>query len=95
MAKLFYEPGDVLLVTKEMRDKATDKPFDWRYFAIVVEADRHHIKVFRVGADKDIVFTLLTVTCKEVRLLDPSEWPDGVHAFRMRAILEGRVKGLM
>jgi hypothetical protein len=96
------QTGDVVMVRRTLRDKDTNKPFDWRYFAVVTRVDR----VDRLRAMMHLILdekdrqptTLWLIKPKEeqqVWYLPEEEWPDGVYAFRTKAILEGRVDAIV
>lgn len=90
-------PGDVIQVNRSMTDKKTGKPYVWRFFAIVVDDDGDEIECVPFGAVsqsfKDQTMTIDPDDRRNtVHHLEPEEWPDGVHANRMRMILIGLVK---
>lgn len=94
--------GDVLMIKRVMADKDTGKPYDWRYLMVVTELKQRglHIAGLRLGAEegRDMVYLYLPSHERrgiEAHWLAPEEWPDGVHAFRMKLILEGRIEGLI
>lgn len=86
-----------------MQDKETKKPFTWRYFMIATKVIRQRIvHGIRLGAPegKDKTSLLLAEPfhpdgLTSVHYLPPDEWPDGVHALRMKLILEGRIDELI
>lgn len=87
--------GDVLMVAMELQDKQRKgKTFTWRYFALVTKTFKHGRFVEALVLDekerepRQLAFFREDTT---IQLLDESEWPDGVHAFRTKAILDGRV----
>lgn len=94
------KPGDVVIVSRRLFDKQTKQPFTWRHFGVVTsnigtrairyivldEKRRERDSIVWFGEDfnedgADI----------HVWYLPEDEWPDGVHAFRTRFILEGRL----
>jgi hypothetical protein len=89
------KPGDVVMVRRQMRDKATQKPFTWRFFMVLVyENDDDVIEGYVVGNErlKDQPLTIRADDGRNlVDVLDQSEWPDGVHAFRLSMILRGLI----
>lgn len=93
------DPGDVLMVARELTDKKTGKPFVWRFFLIVLKHHqmRESVRGLRIGApdDQQMTVGISKEDDNEVWLLDPDEWPDGVVARRMAAILDGKIEGLL
>jgi hypothetical protein len=96
--RIRLEVGDVVMVHMRLNDKQTGKPFWWKWLGAVLEAKgvRHsHFKVIRFGAPegKDEATIRLNFYSEDQRVwfIPPEEWPDGVHAFRTRLILEGRL----
>lgn len=88
--------GDVVMVQRDMEDRDTGKPYVWRYFVIVTEPGRWFARGLRIGAEKGKE----TTTVKfdegwEIQLLAMSEYPDGVHAYRMMHILKGNIEGIV
>ena len=88
-------PGDVLMVHRQMKDKATGKTYLWRFFGLVVTTHgRHAVRLWRIGAKEGQELQQQFIGNHElgqVFFLDPDEWPDGIHVFRTRLILEGSV----
>ena len=96
------EPGDVVMVVRKMRDKRTNKSFDWRFFMVVTEQT--------LALDDPVEGWVLGTTSehlkgKTLRLhvndeknvihyLSPDEWPDGVHQFRMALIMQRKIENL-
>jgi hypothetical protein len=94
------EVGDVVMVHMALRDKVTRKPFIWKWLGVIEEPiGSHAARVIRFGVaeGKDQVRVIWNSgDDKEgvgVWLLPPERWPDGVHAFRTKLILEGRLDG--
>lgn len=91
------EPGDILMVNSSFKPKGMTSYRPWKFFVIVMSSNQYKIVGLRIGADwedKDRSILVLPyrgykTTC---HYLPESEWPDGVHAFRMKAILEGRLE---
>lgn len=87
-------PGDVLMVARQMRDKQ-GKRFVWRFFVVVTRSSRWVIGGIVVGAGDKIKNKELTFDLNDdrntIQLLDVSEWPDGIHAFRMAMVLKGLI----
>jgi hypothetical protein len=91
------EPGDILMVNSAFKPKGTNSYKPWKFFVIVLSANRYKIVGLRIGTDwedKDRSILILPyngykTTCY---YLPEAEWPDGVCAFRMKAVLEGRVE---
>lgn len=92
-------PGDVLMVARRMNDKA-GKPFVWRFFMVVTEYKQlservHGMVVGATGKLADMAYTVQLESARNaVELLDPTEWPDGIHAFRMAMILKGQIEDI-
>lgn len=91
------EVGDVILVSRELRDKETKKPFQWKYFAMVTKVGRGHQRLEHIILDekerepKPLFWSDHAGTEFHVWYLPEAEWPDGVYAFRTKLILEGRI----
>lgn len=86
--------GDVLMVAASLKDKTTGEPYTWRYFGVVVKANRMSVTVIRIGVEppkRDQFSILLSDDRMIIHLLPEDEWPDGIYAFRTRLILEGRI----
>jgi hypothetical protein len=89
--------GDVVMVHKLVeRPRDGSKPFWWKWLGTVVRAQRHQTVVIRFGADEgkdEITFNRHSMGTDNMKVwfIPEEEWPDGVHAFRTRLILEGRL----
>lgn len=85
--------GDVLMVAKELQDKhKKGRTFIWRFFALVTEIKRFHAKVLVLDEkEREPMSQRFSEPNTVIHLLDEDKWPDGVHAFRTKAILDGRV----
>lgn len=88
--------GDVLMVAKELDDKhKKGKTFTWRFFALVTKVSRNQRLVEVLVLDEKerepmrLPFNDARTT---IHYIPDGEWPDGVHAFRTKAILDGRVE---
>jgi hypothetical protein len=88
------EVGDVLMVTRKMRDNK-GKRFNWRFFGCVIEPKRFTARVILLDRDQTMIVPLYQHEEYTIRLLTEDEWPDGVCALRMKAILEGRLDGIV
>lgn len=90
-------PGDVIQVARAMRSKETNKPYTWRFFAVVTYHTWQALSCIPFGAisdkrkDEEMDLTIGREGT-EIYYLAPEEWPDGVHANRLRMILTGLVK---
>lgn len=82
------EKGDVLQVARPCTDAKTGKPYTWRFFGVVVHARVTSAKVRVIGKDYNIN---VNTRVDDISLLDPDEWPDGVHMFRTQMILKGEI----
>jgi hypothetical protein len=94
------EPGDVVMVARQMEDKVTRRPFVWRYFLVVTRSTRWVVAGIIVGAEKatlkDKEFTIdLNDEKNEVQRLTPEEWPDGLLGFRMAMVLKGLIPDIV
>jgi hypothetical protein len=96
------EVGDVIMVHRELKDKQTGKPFTWKYFALITDKKSRSNFVFQhiILDEREREPTWLYAhdyagTSFHMWYLDPDEWPDGVHAFRTKLILEGKVEGMV
>lgn len=89
--------GDVLMVSRPMWDKDTNEQFTWRYFAVVKKKHSGSVDIYRLGAPDSHTGYSMLMNHPEftIHLLEPDEWPDGVCALRMKAILEGRLEGIV
>lgn len=94
------KPGEVVMVKRKLIDKQTKKPFDWRFFALVLGAQRWRIVLYILdGKHREAPSTMSLAelgdpTQTQLWVLPEGEWPDGVHAFRTKLILEGRIEGV-
>jgi hypothetical protein len=93
------EVGDVVMVRRKLIDKETKKPFDWTYFAVIAAVGKSHRVFGHVILDeKDRERTMLMISGDphvRVWYLPEEEWPDGIYAFRTKAILEGRLDDIV
>ena len=83
-------PGDVLMVATECSDKITGKSFTWRWFGVVFEPGTRSTGVLNLTTNKATrihSYSLMQTS----ELLEEPDWPDGVRALRLLAILEGRI----
>jgi hypothetical protein len=88
--------GDVVMVHKLVeKPKDGSKPFWWKWLGVVNRAKRHTTMVIRFGADPGMdevaFYNIGSTDNMKVWFISEEEWPDGVHAFRTRLILEGRL----
>jgi hypothetical protein len=90
--------GDVVVVHIWLDKPKYGKPFMWRWLGTVVKTiGARGARVIRFGADPgkdEITIGFGSPTEREdegVWFLPEDQWPDGVHAFRTRLILEGRI----
>lgn len=88
--------GDVLMVKQmvKFRGETHEKP--WRWFAVVETTDKKGrlARIYRIGADGDEPRYLSIKALRmdeHIWLLHPDEWPDGVHAFRAKMIMTGKI----
>lgn len=93
------QPGDVVMVRRQLIDKKTKKPFDWRFFALVLNIGPRQRFVQWIildgREDREPVATRMDFSEDfQVWFLPENEWPDGIHAFRTKVILEGRFEGV-
>lgn len=94
------EVGDVVMVRRRLHDKETKKPFDWTYFAVITQVMHPGIFQHLILDEKEREPRLLyaaEATAEDLRVwyLPEKEWPDGVYAFRTKAILEGRCDAII
>jgi hypothetical protein len=90
-------PGDILMVSRDMTDKKTGKPFTWRFLALVLRTTKRRSS--RIGGQLDLLRLDTGADMSldprddrwDIRLIDEDNWPDGARVLRMRAILEGRL----
>lgn len=90
---LRLKPGDVLMVHRELTDKKSKEPYTWKFFAIVLRLLRAGVAVEILDERTDRKPMILGFSDPLVHIwyLSDEEWPDGVHAFRTKMILEGRL----
>ena len=102
MSQRVLVPGDVVMCCRKMRDKRTNKPFDWKFFMVLTETTDELdslVEGWVMGATsehlKDNPLKLHVGDEKNViHYLPIEEWPDGVHAFRMQLILQRKIENL-
>lgn len=89
------KPGDVLKVSRRLRDMRTGDPFWWTSFRVVLKVRRRSLRVLTLklhpDPDKDewdIEFDEETV----VTYLPESQWPQGVSAMWMKLVQTGAIK---
>lgn len=92
-------PGDVLLVSRQLRDKRTGEPFWWKSFRCVIEPNRRRhwmamLLTLKMYPDvkKDVWEVDLRDEATVVQFVDPADWPPGVLAMRMKALATGLIK---
>ena len=89
--------GDVILVEQPFIPKGTTKVVRWRWFGVVggLGKGKINMRLHRAGGPPDAkpkVFVRGDVHRDiQLQLLDPDEWPDGVHMFRTQMILRGEI----
>lgn len=87
--------GEVVMVHKELTDKKTQKPFTWKFFAVVTQVGAKYHRAFQCMVLDEKQREPITIfhdhAGTTVWYLTDDEWPDGVYAFRTRMILEGRL----
>lgn len=89
--------GDVLQVHWQRVDAATRKKYLWKFFAIVMEASKEDLKVYRLAARKGTKPIMhfydpaYDYSGPQLNLLTDDEWPDGVWQERTRLILDGTI----
>lgn len=93
------EVGDVLMVAMELNDKhKKGKKFTWRFFGVIVKLNarrRYQAQVLVLdGEEREPMELHFMREGTIVHYLAPEEWPDGVHAFRTKAILAGKVDAI-
>lgn len=87
--------GDVLLVTMQLVDKKTKEPFTWRWFGVIVTHGYTAVKLMRLDAEPAASIHNPIIRFADSKTtttkLEPEEWPPGVHALYMAAILDGKL----
>jgi hypothetical protein len=89
-------PGDVLMISRDIKDKVTRKVRKWQFFMVVTLHKRWIVDGIRVGAPKGK--EEMQVTFDDVwtiQYLEPDEWPTGIHALRMAMILKGLIPDIV
>lgn len=84
--------GDVLMIKQMYMSDEMFSPREWRWFGLVAVAGFSAAKCHRLGGKDDTKEWRLNIrhpNVISVHLLDPDEWPDGVHALRAKLILLG------
>jgi hypothetical protein len=91
--RLKLKSGDVVMVHRECYDTVRDEHFTWKFIGAVSSVRGGRLEVLRFGADegKDVMRFSVHDPKYSVYYLTEDGWPDGVHAFRTRLILEGRL----
>lgn len=91
--------GDIIMVSRDMKDKETRKPYTWKWLGVVMRVGKRgrSVKLLRLGAypPDDVVSIILEDDRWDIRVIPEEHWPDGARVLRMRAIMEGRVEGLI
>ena len=94
------KPGDVVQLSTKHQDKKTGEDYWWKRFAIVRRVgDRRlgvevlHLKM-HPDLEKDIKILMMGALPDDqvITLLDPAQYPQGVVAMRMKAIMKGWVR---
>jgi hypothetical protein len=96
-------PGDVLMVARYIKKpKHGGKPYWWRFFFVVTKHRKWLVRGLVVGTanenlkDKEINIEFDDDENKQtIQFLPMEEWPDGVHAYRMRMILGGLIEDVV
>jgi hypothetical protein len=89
--------GNVLMVNRRMNNEG--RHWTWRYFFLVTAAKRWAVRGMIIGThvdnlkDKEIGLGLGDER-NTVWFLPEDEWPEGVTAYRMRAIMRGLLPDL-
>lgn len=92
--RLQLKVGDVLMVHRECYDKDKDETYTWKFLGAVAHVKGGRIKVLRFEeGDKEPISLSVHDPKYQVWFYPEDRWPDGVHAFRTRLILEGRLDG--
>lgn len=94
-----FSPGEVLMVNRKMRDKATGRKFDWKFFLVVTGQKRDNVAGWVMGASRGYyvdneMHLSLNHSDAEIHHLAPDEWPDGVFAFRLALIMQRKLENL-
>lgn len=89
-------PSDVLMIRRQLKDKETSKPFDWTFFAVVIRVVRSsafQCMILDDKPDREPMMVRPGIFDEKFRVwyLPEKEWPDGVHVFLTKLILEGRL----
>lgn len=82
------------MIDRGLLDRTTKKPFRWKHFGVVLRAVGSRLVEYMVLDEKpDRKPQWFGIKDNEDRFwyLPEDEWPDGVHAFRTKLILEGRL----
>lgn len=96
------KPGEVFMCRRRIKPKQHgEKPFDWRFFGLVLRAHRSAF-VYIILDERAESRGPLMISYNELHdpemfqlwFVPESQWPDGVHAFRTKLILEGRIEGV-
>lgn len=86
--------GDVIMLSRQLVDKQTKKPYTWRFLAVVVKVKKRTATLIRLDNEADMTVDIFDHRW-EVRTLDECAWPDGARVIRMKLIMEGRLDGLI
>jgi len=86
--------GDVATVATQYRDRRTGEMRWWERFAVVtrVPAVKDYVELARLTFDmEDLDERTVDLDTAVVKLLDPSEYPQGVSAMLMKAIAKKQI----
>lgn len=86
--------GDILMLSRDLVDKKTQKPYTWRFLAVVIKVRKGIAKLIRLDTEEDITVNIHD-TRWAVRTIPEDAWPDGARVLRMKLIMEGRLDGLI
>lgn len=92
------KPGDVCVVAVKMRDRTTGGDYWWKRFVVVAQNDtrgRHFSALtLKMHPDKEKDRRIIDIqeTNNIVTFLPEDQWPQGVVAMRMKAIMTGLIK---
>jgi hypothetical protein len=92
-------PGDVLMVERNVKPTDGRKPFIWKLFLVVEVHKKWIVRGWVLGgngyyAENPMTIEIGSSKVKSMYFLPMEEWPAGVHVFRMAQIMKGRIEDL-
>lgn len=87
------KPGDVVRIDVQLTDRETGRPRIWSRYACVLTAGRNRIATINLKLNPEERDTRTVELSRDhVYRIDPSRWPAGVVAMRIKLIHKGVLK---